>query len=61
MAQRSRRKPIAPCTQAIDFNRGMAALSGDPEVVGGVGTTSVLGGQWDQAEGRSKELRELFR
>ena len=39
----------------------MAALAGDPQVVAGVGATSVLGGQWEQVEGRSKDLRELFR
>jgi hypothetical protein len=48
-------------TAAVAFNRGLAALSSDAEVIAGVGPTSVLGGAWEAAEGRSKELRELFK
>lgn len=48
-------------TAAIDFNRGLTALASDAEVVPGVGPTSVLGGEWEKAEGRHKDTRELFR
>lgn len=46
---------------AVAFNRGLAALSSDAEVIAGVGPTSVLGGAWEAAEGRSRDLRELFK
>ncbi|KAL4434488.1 hypothetical protein ABPG75_000929 [Micractinium tetrahymenae] len=48
-------------TAAIDFNRALKALAGDEEIVAGVGETSVLGGAWEAAEGRSKDVRELFK
>lgn len=32
-----------------------------PQVITGVGATSILGGEWEKAEGRNKEVRELFR
>ena len=31
------------------------------QVIAGVGPTSILGGEWEKAEGRNKDLRELFR
>ena len=40
----------------------MGRLVWHAEVVAGVGPTSILGGAWESAaEGRSKDLRELFR
>eukprot|EP00887_Chlorella_sp_A99_P004420 scaffold30.g4420.t1 len=52
---------VAELKAAVEFNRGLAALANDPEVVAGVGPTSVLGGSWGEVEGRAKDLRELFR
>ncbi|EFN52285.1 hypothetical protein CHLNCDRAFT_139027 [Chlorella variabilis] len=52
---------MAALTAAVAFNRGLAALSSDPEVIAGVGPTSVLGGAWEAADGRSKDTRELFK
>jgi hypothetical protein len=46
---------------AIVFNRSLAALAADPEVIAGVGQTSVLGGEWEEADGRGRELRDLFK
>ncbi len=48
-------------TAAIAFNRALKALAGDEEVIAGVGETSVLGGAWEAAEGRNKDVRELFK
>lgn len=47
--------------EAVDFNRGLAALKGDPEVPAAVGPATLSGTAWESAEGRSKDLREVFR
>lgn len=49
--------------QLITFNRQLDALAADPEVVPGLGRTSVWGGKYDAAsgEGKTRELRTLFR
>ena len=53
---------MAAMTEAVAFNRGLAALAGDAEVaLPGLGPTSVLGGDWEKVEGRNKDVRELFR
>jgi hypothetical protein len=46
---------------AVAFNRSLAALAGDADIVAGVGPTSVLGGAWEQADGRSRDLRDMFK
>jgi Chloroplast envelope transporter len=47
----------------ISFNRQLDALAADPDVVPGLGRTSVWGGKYDAAsgEGKTRELRTLFR
>jgi hypothetical protein len=52
---------IAAVRGAVDFNRQLAALKGDSELPAGVGAVSLAGTPWEGAEGRSKDLRELFR
>ena len=52
---------LAAVREAVDFNRALAALRGDAEVPAGVAAASVAGGGWESAEGRSKDLREVFR
>lgn len=52
---------IAAVREAVDFNRQLAAFKGDAEVPAGVGAVSLAGTTWEGAEGRSKDLRELFR
>ena len=47
--------------EAVEFNRAMGALKGDPEVPAAVGPTSLVGTQWESVDGRSKDLREVFR
>ena len=46
---------------ALAFNRGLAALAADAEVIRGVGATSVAGSAWEAAEGRSRDLRDIYR
>jgi Chloroplast envelope transporter len=47
----------------ITFNRQLDALASDPDVVPGLGRTSVWGGKYDSASGggKTRELRTLFR
>jgi Chloroplast envelope transporter len=47
----------------ITFNRQLDELAGDPDVVPGLGRTSVWGGKYDSASGagKTRELRTLFR
>ena len=52
---------VAALREAIDFNRAMAALKGDAEMPAGVGAATLAGTAWETTEGRSKELREIFR
>ena len=52
---------VGEMAAALAFNRGLAALAADPEVVRGVGAMSVAGSAWEGAEGRSRDLREIYR
>ena len=47
----------------LTYNRQLDALAPDPEMVPGLGRTSVWGGKYDAAsgEGKGRELRSLFR
>ena len=49
--------------QIITFNRQLDELAADPDVVPGLGRTSVWGGKYDAASGsgKTRELRSLFR
>lgn len=47
--------------EAIDYNRGLAALKGDENVPAGVGQASLAGTAWDSTDGRSKDVRDIFR
>lgn len=49
--------------QLLAFNRQLDSLAADPDVVPGLGRTSVWGGKYDAAsgEGKTRELRSLFR
>lgn len=47
--------------EAVDYNRAMASFKGDAEVPAGVGPSSLAGTAWESSEGRSKDLREVFR
>ena len=47
--------------EAVDFNRSLAALKGDAEVPAGVGAASLAGTAWETVDGRSRDLREVFR
>jgi hypothetical protein len=46
---------------AVDLNKGLKALANDADVVAGVGPTSVAGSVWESAEGRNRDLRDLFK
>ncbi|KAL4860244.1 hypothetical protein ACK3TF_000429 [Chlorella vulgaris] len=63
--QRSRTRDYSEAldamSAAVAFNRSLAALAGDADIVAGVGPTSVLGGAWEQADGRSRDLRDMFK
>lgn len=52
---------ISAVREAVDYNRAMAAFKGDAEVPAGVGPASLAGTAWEGADGRSKDLREVFR
>jgi len=52
---------LSAVRQAIDFNRNLAAVKGDAEVPQGVAAASLAGTSWEAAEGRQKDLREVFR
>ena len=47
----------------LEFNRQMAALASDAELVAGVGRSNVFGGKYDSAsgEGKTRELRDLVK
>lgn len=52
---------VAAVRAAVDFNRSLAALKGDEAMPIGVGAVSLAGTAWEAVEGRSKDLREVFR
>ncbi|KAL6774241.1 hypothetical protein ACKKBG_A24285 [Auxenochlorella protothecoides x Auxenochlorella symbiontica] len=59
--QRDLAEAVAELRGAVEFNRALARLAGAPGVVPGVGPTSVAGSEWAAAEGRGRDLRDLFR
>ncbi|KAI8112260.1 hypothetical protein M9434_003584 [Picochlorum sp. BPE23] len=52
---------IAACKEAIEFNKNMESLKGAEEIPSGIGAVSLAGTPWEAQEGRSKDLREVFR
>lgn len=46
---------------AVALNKGLKALANDADVVSGVGPTSVAGSVWEAAEGRNRDIRDLFK
>jgi hypothetical protein len=55
---------VAAADEAIALNRGLAALAASAapgELPPGLKAQSVMGSPWEAAEGRSKDLREVFR
>jgi hypothetical protein len=63
--RRSRGKDYGPvlasCKEAIEYNTSMEALKGGEGIPSGVGAVSLTGTAWESAEGRNKDLREVFR
>ena len=63
--RRTRAKDYTPaltaCKEAIEFNKAMAAFKDQEGIPSGIGAVSLAGTSWEEAEGRSKDLRELFR
>ena len=49
------------CKEAIEYNKSMEALKESEGVPSGVGAVSLTGTAWEAADGRSKDLREVFR
>jgi hypothetical protein len=47
--------------EAVDFNRALAALSGGEDIPAGVGAVTLYGTAWEAVEGRSKDMRDIFR
>ena len=52
---------LAACKEAIEYNKSMEALKGSEGVPSGVGAVSLAGTAWETVDGRSKDLREVFR
>lgn len=52
---------VSELRSAVDYNRALAALKGDTELPPGLGAASVAGSEWEAVEGRSRDVRELFR
>ncbi|KAL4522238.1 hypothetical protein Ndes2437B_g07974 [Nannochloris sp. 'desiccata'] len=52
---------VSAIREAIDFNRSLAALKGEEDVPAGIGAATLAGTSWESVEGRSKDLREIFR
>lgn len=52
---------ISSVREAVDYNRALSALKGDESVPAGVGPASLSGSGWDSVEGRSKDIRDIFR
>jgi hypothetical protein len=52
---------VSELRSAIDYNRALAALKGDTELPPGLGAASVAGSEWEAVDGRSRDVRELFR
>lgn len=63
--RRSRGKDYGPaisaCKEAIEYNKSMEALKGGDGIPAGIGAVSLTGTSWESAEGRNKDLREVFR
>jgi len=59
--QRDFTDAVTAVREAVDFNRAMDAFKGDAEVPRGVGAVSLAGTEWESAEGRTRDLRDLFR
>ena len=63
--KRARGKDYGPvleaCKEAIEYNKSMEALKGREGIPSGVGAVSLTGTDWESAEGRNKDLREVFR
>lgn len=63
--RRTRAKDYSPaltaCKEAIEFNKSMAALKGGEGIPAGIGAVSLAGTPWEQQDGRSRDVRELFR
>ena len=62
---RTRAKDYTPalsaCKEAIEFNKSMSTFKGAEGIPQGVGAVSLAGTSWESVEGRSKDIRELFR
>lgn len=47
--------------RAVEYNRALASFRSDDSVPSGVDTMSLQGTEWEAKEGRSKDLRDLFK
>ena len=52
---------LAACKEAVEYNKSMEALKESEGAPSGVGAVSLTGTAWEAVDGRSKDLREVFR